>query len=359
MKNESAKPAGIKEIAAALRISIGTVDRALHNRPGVNQKTRTRVLAMAEKLAYRPNLAARNLKLNRRLRIGVFLPKQISSYFDPLREGVRTTATDAHGLDVELEFAEYPRIGKGDVELIESKVRKHYDGLILTPGKSSQFGPLLKRLAAQHIAVVFVDTDLHGAERLASITIDAEVSGGLAAELFSRSIQREANVAAITGDLGTEDHAAKLRGFAATLAMVAPHLSLLPTVETHERPEEAHDAVLKLIARKPRVAGIYVNTANSLPILRALEERKLLDQIQVVTTDLYPELVPLIKSGKVLASLYQRPYTQGKTAFETLTRYLVQHISPRMSTRLAPHIIMRSNLSLFTQALNETEEEFS
>ena len=359
MKNEASKPVGIKEIAAALHISIGTVDRALHNRPGVNDRTRNRVLAMAGKLAYQPNLAARNLKLNRRLRIGVFLPKQISSYFDPLREGVRTTAIDAHGLNVELDFAEYPRIGKGDVQLIESKVSTHYDGLILTPGKSSQFVPLLKRLAAQEIAIVFVASDLPGAERLASITIDAEVSGGLAAELFSRAIQRDASVAVITGDLGNEDHAAKLRGFAATLAMVAPHLSLLPVIETHERPEEAHDAILKLIAKKPRVSGIYVNTANSLPILQALDERKLLDQIQVITTDLYAELVPLIKSGKVLASLYQRPYTQGKTAFETLTRYLVQHVPPRTATKLAPHIIMRSNLALFTQELNETEEELA
>ncbi|MGC1361035.1 MAG: LacI family DNA-binding transcriptional regulator [Silvibacterium sp.] len=359
MRNESTKPAGIREIAAALRIPIGTVDRALHNRPGVNEKTRNRVLAMAEKLVYRPNLAARNLKLNRRLRIGVFLPKQISSYFDPLREGVRAAATDAHGLDVALDFAEYPRIGKGDFELIESKASKHYDGLILTPGKSLQFVPLVKRLAAQNIAVIFVGSDLPGAERLASVTIDAEVSGGLAAELFSRAIQRDASVAVITGDLGTEDHAEKLGGFAATLAMVAPHLSLLPTVEIHERPEEAHDAVLKLIAKKPRVAGIYVNTANSLPILRALEERKLLDQIQVITTDLYPELVPLIRSGMVLASLYQRPYTQGKTGFETLMRYLVQHISPQLSTKLAPHIIMRSNLALFTRALDKAEEEFS
>ncbi len=359
MKSDSSKPSGIKEIAAALRISIGTVDRALHNRPGVSQKTRTRVLAMAEKLAYRPNLAARNLKLNRRLHIGVLLPREIASYFDPLRDGIRSTAKDMHGLDVVLDFAEYPRIGDGDVALIQSHASQDYDGMILTPGKTADFLPLLKRLAAKKIAVVLVGSDLRGAERLASITIDAEVSGGLAAELFSYAIQREASVAVVTGDLGTEDHAEKLRGFAATLAMIAPHLSLMPTMETHERPEEAHDAVLKLIARNPQVAGIYINTANSLPILRALEQRELLDRIRIITTDLYPDLVPFLKSGKVLASLYQRPYTQGKTALEILARHLVQHIAPQTSTKLAPHIVMRSNLGLLTSALNESEEESS
>jgi LacI family transcriptional regulator len=357
VSRDESKPAGIKEIAAALNVSIGTVDRALHDRPGVNDKTRKRVLAMAEKLAYRPNLAARNLKLNRRLRIGVFLPKEISFYFDPLREGIRAAARDAHGLDLELDFAEYPCIGEGDMALIASKRAQRYDGLILTPGKASQFVPLVTRFEKENVAVVFVGSDLPGSARVASVTIDAEVSGGLAAELLSRTLQQEGTVAVITGDLETEDHAEKLRGFAATLAVAAPRLTLAPTSETHESPAEAHEAVIKLIQRKPIVAGIYVNTANSLPILQVLEERNLLGVVQVVTTDLYPALVPLIKSGSVLASLYQRPYSQGKTAFELLTRHLINHVKISRSVKLSPHIIMRSNLSIFTKSLREAEEE--
>jgi hypothetical protein len=34
------KSAGIKDVAKALKISIGTVDRALHKRPGVSEKTK-------------------------------------------------------------------------------------------------------------------------------------------------------------------------------------------------------------------------------------------------------------------------------------------------------------------------------
>ena len=66
MNEKPIRSPGIKEIAAALKISIGTVDRALHGRPGVSPKTRAQVLKMAEKLNYRPNIAARSLKLNRR-----------------------------------------------------------------------------------------------------------------------------------------------------------------------------------------------------------------------------------------------------------------------------------------------------
>jgi len=71
-KSRSRKqPAGIREIAGALSTSIGTVDRALHDRPGINPKTRKRILEMAKKLGYRPNLAARFLSSRKQVRIGI------------------------------------------------------------------------------------------------------------------------------------------------------------------------------------------------------------------------------------------------------------------------------------------------
>ena len=46
---------GIKAIAEALGISIATVDRVLHQRDRISEKTRTRVLSMAAQLDYKPN----------------------------------------------------------------------------------------------------------------------------------------------------------------------------------------------------------------------------------------------------------------------------------------------------------------
>jgi LacI family transcriptional regulator len=48
--NNTPKSAGIKDIARTLGISIGTVDRVLHNRTGVSLKTKARVLEMAARL---------------------------------------------------------------------------------------------------------------------------------------------------------------------------------------------------------------------------------------------------------------------------------------------------------------------
>jgi len=49
------------ELARLCGVSQGTVDRALHDRPGINQGTRVRILAMARQHGYVPNPAAREL----------------------------------------------------------------------------------------------------------------------------------------------------------------------------------------------------------------------------------------------------------------------------------------------------------
>ncbi len=351
------KPASIKDIAQALGISIGTVDRALHGRSDISLATRARVLKKAEELGYRPNVAARSLKLNRRIRIGVYFPKEIASFFDVLRSGVRAAAAASTGVNVELVFRTFPRLDQGDLELLKADTNEKLDGILVTPGNPDHIGPALNEFARRDTPVVCVASDAPRTERIASVTADAHASGAIAAELFSRTLHKPGQLATFAGDLTTLDHAEKLRGFAANLAVFAPHLSLLPAMESHEKPTVAYRQATSLLSRKPYPLGLYVSTANSIPILRALEEKRLLGEIQVITTDLFPELLPYIESGKVLATLYQRPFAQGKTALEILLRYLVQGTPPDATTRLAPHIILRSNLSLFTSYLQEREAD--
>jgi LacI family transcriptional regulator len=354
VSQEHSKPTGIRQIADVLGISIGTVDRALHGRQGVSAKTRDRVLKMAAKLNYSPNAAARNLRLNRHLRIGVFLPQQIASFFDPLREGIRESAMAWAGSGIDLIFFTYPRLGEGEIEALQSADWEKFDGVIMAPGNPGQMASLHKN-PERTTPIVFVASDVPRATRLASVAIDAIASGGIAAELLGHKLANSALVATFTGDLKIQDHADKLRGFAASLATLAPHLSLVPAVESHDRSEHAHASALAVFQKYPNIGGLYINTANSLSVLRAAQEVGLLGKLQIITTDLSPELIPLIESGAVLATLYQRPLTQGRMAFEMLARYLTSGISPRQITRLAPHIVLRSNLSLFTGFLSQED----
>jgi LacI family transcriptional regulator len=354
---DGAEIVGIKDIAKALKISIGTVDRALHGRPGISEKTKSRVLQIAEQIGYKPNLAAKALKLNRRLSIGVVLPKHISHFFDPVRAGIRAAAVAAVGVQVDLQFHDYPRMGTGDIEAIESALERRHDGVIFLPGDARKFDPLIRRISRNGTAMMCVGSDAPNSDRVGSVSAHAYVSGAIAAELLTHKLSRRSNVAVFSGELATLDHAEKLRGFAATLAVQAPHLRLLPALESHEQPKEAYRQAKKLMQSNDRPDGLYLSTANSMPVLEAIEELGLLGTTQIVTTDLFQELVPMIEFGKVLATMHQRPYRQGKVAFQSLLSYLLKETTSHQVLRLAPHVVFRSNLSLFANQITATGEE--
>jgi len=343
----SKQPVGIKDIAQALGISIGTVDRALHGRPGINPLTRTRVLNMVQTLGYRPNVAARYLKLQRKLRIAVHLPREIAAFFDGVAEGIREAAAPFQS-SVELEFRSHRRLGEGDVELFRQALDEQTNGIILSPGHPKSLKPWIRKAARAHVPVVCVATDAPKTERLTAVSTDPYTSGAIVAELFLRTVKKSGSVLVVTGDLSTYDHAEKLRGFQEFLG-TGDHLSIAAVIQAHDNPKQAYRHVAEHLTRIPDLRALYVSTANSLPVLRAMEEARCLDQTAVMTTDLFPELISLIQAGKVLGTVYQRPQTQGRLAFQALYRFLVEGRCPATRQRLAPHIILRSNLNLFLE----------
>ena len=63
----------IKEIAEKARVSIGTVDRVLHNRKGVSKETKAKIQRIVTATGYTPNIYARNLSLAKTYRFGVLM----------------------------------------------------------------------------------------------------------------------------------------------------------------------------------------------------------------------------------------------------------------------------------------------
>jgi LacI family transcriptional regulator len=349
-KSPPGPPVGIKDIARALGISTGTVDRALHGKPEVSAETRARVLHMAEKLRYRPNLAARFLQSRKQFRISVQLPQKIALFWDALREGILEAAAPfAPALQV--EFRTYPHLGDGDIPPFDEALHDGTNGLIIAPGNPVSLTPHLRKAARQNIPVVCVVTDAPEDLRLTSVSADPFTVGAVAGELLARFLPAGGDVAFFTGWLATQDHGDKLRGFESSLKSVGAGLALGPIVEAHDDEREGHRRALTVLRENPKLKGIYVSTVNSLPVLRAAEEAGRLSSLTVVTTDLFPELVQWIRAGKVAATVYQRPVNQGRVALQALYQFLLHGTRPASRLRVVPHLVMRSNLDLFLERL--------
>jgi LacI family transcriptional regulator len=301
---------------------------------------------MAHTLGYRPNLAARYLKAPKQIKLSVNLPAQIAHFFDLVRNGVREAASSFES-GVEVSFRSHPVLGQGDVELFEQALRDGSSGIIVAPGHPAQMKPLIADAASKDIPVVCVATDAPGTDRLTAVSADPFTSGAIVAELLSRMVPRQGTVAVVTGDLSTCDHSEKIRGFVNTLALTDGHLRVSAVLESHDDECAAYSQVRKLLGEDQQLRAVYVSTANSLGVIRAIEEVDPARRIDVVTTDLFPELVPLLRSGRILATINQRPQTQGRMAFEALYRFLAEGKRPPARIKLNPHIVMRSNVDLF------------
>jgi LacI family transcriptional regulator len=340
---------GIREIAHALGISIGTVDRALHDRPGISAATRARVLSTAERLGYRPDPAARYLSSRRELRIGVALPREIASFWGSVRDGIHRAAGPARRTGVRVIERPYLRLGVGEAEAFVECLEQDVDGLIIAPGEPERLEPLIARASEQRVPVVCVNTDAPGTSRLCTVSVDSLTSGSLVGELMGRFLGGRGLVVPFAGRLATIDHSQKVEGFRRTVAALWPGLEVADVVEAHDDEGEAHAKCRAVLAARPRIDGVYVTTMNSLPVLRAIEDEGLGKRVTVVTTDFFPALAPPIESGRVAATIHQRPETQGRIAFEALHLFLVEGHRPPPYISLSPQIVMRSNLPLYRE----------
>jgi len=338
------------DIAKALEISIGTVHRALHDNPEVSPETKARVLRMARSLGYRPNLAARYLSSKKTLRVSVNTLEGTTSFWDEVRAGIREESSAVALENIELEFRTYSQLGELQEEVFETAIREKVDGIITFPSHPNTFRPWIKRASRARIPVVCAVTDAPDSGRLGVVAIDTLASGAIAADLMGRFLAgREGSVAITLFDKAITEHAEKSGAFEKTLKSFYPGLRLLPPVEDHGMEAEAYSKCRTLFEQHSDLCGIYVTTEDSIPVLKAARDAKLLNRLTIITTDLFPNLIPQIRSGAVAATIYQRPRTQGRMAFRMLHKHLADGGAQHYQVALAPHLVMRGNLDFFLQ----------
>ena len=101
----------INEIAKSAGVSIGTVDRVLHNRGRVAEETRETVLRIAKENGYHPNTFARTLKLKHTFTFGILIPSLTSEYgyWNLILQGIEKAQEELSPLFVSIVIREFDR----------------------------------------------------------------------------------------------------------------------------------------------------------------------------------------------------------------------------------------------------------
>ena len=341
---------GIHLIAELAKVSIGTVDRALHGRPGINEETRQRILQVARQVGYTPNLAARALSAAKsQLKIGVCVPREIHFFYDQLWSGILDEERRAGNLGMQFVNRPVQVLGQGDTEAFKELMQAGVDGIILTAGNPKDLQPLIDDAEAGGIRVVCVSTDAPDSKRSSIVCVEPRTNGSLAGELMGKFVPPGSKVAIIAGMLSAEDHRKKADGFAETFPKHCGGGKILRVIEGHEDEEESFQKTFELLRQVPSLAGIYVNTVNCLPVCRAVGERGLAGKVKLITTDLFAEMSPHLQTGTITASIYQQPHRQGQIAVRLATDHLTNKTPFPPKVHLSPGVVMSTNLHLFRE----------
>ncbi|MFT4014233.1 MAG: LacI family DNA-binding transcriptional regulator [Paracoccus sp. (in: a-proteobacteria)] len=235
---------GIKDVARAAGVAPSTVSRALGKGP-VSAEVRRKVEAAVAAIGYRPNLAARQLRSQQSMTVGLVVADIRNPFFTQLSRAVEDEAYRA-GMRVFLcNTDEDPA---REAMYLELMAEERVAGLILAPTRT--LNPAA--LADFRVPVVLVDRNLPGGGRDAVVLDNRGATTQLVDHLVATGRQRIAGLFGATSATGIE----RQEAFQARMrdhGLDPLALNALPS------PEAGRAAIAALIARHHPQALILSN----------------------------------------------------------------------------------------------------
>ena len=175
----------IKEIAKRAGVSIGTVDRVLHNRGEVSKKTIELVEKIANEGNYQANVIARGLRMKQKNKIAILLPDD-NEYWRALLKGINMASEEVSGFGISVTSFVFDRHNSNSfIEKANAMLAFKPDGVIMAPLLEKDSLTICKSLEAQAISYLFVDSNLDLARPMAFIGQDSHRGGYLAAKMLT------------------------------------------------------------------------------------------------------------------------------------------------------------------------------
>ena len=159
----------IKDIARSLCISVSTVSRALTDDKNIRRETREAVLREAERLGYRRNPVAMNLKMGRTNTIGVLVPEMHTPYASQVVAGIQSVLYKNNQKVMIAESDENPDRERESLQMMEEFM---VDGLIVSLCSYKHNIETYRRLANEGVAIVFYDRIPHGMDDMPQVMVD-------------------------------------------------------------------------------------------------------------------------------------------------------------------------------------------
>lgn len=242
-------PVTIRELADAAGVSIATVSRVLNSKPQhVSAVTRQRILALADEMGYRPNLAARSLRTERSSTIGIITDNIDSPHTTMMIRGIQDRVKEAGYICVVISADWDP---KNEREAIHDLASRSIDGIIFAETWHRSANEILE---LSNKPFVFVHRQF-ASEHPNSVTPDEVYGARLAVSHLVGLGHRR--IGYINGPVQFYASADRLRGYCEELAVHGIIFDPALLTRGDWQVESGYAAAAELLAIQPRPTAIF------------------------------------------------------------------------------------------------------
>jgi len=331
----------IKQIAEQANISIGTVDRVLHHRGGVNKETEELVLRIAREHGYQANQFARNLKLGKQYHFAILLPyfQSESNYWELVHTGIEKAAKELSSLSVHIDYYPFDRTKRKEFGLqLEALLSHHPDALLLAPPGKEEMQELVSLKDLPPTCTIDSSSPLFSP--ISAIAQDPYRGGFIAGKMSRLLAKGNGRYVCLQIHPDAFNSMERARGFHDNIAEDGKDTVIDFTFLHPEDPTELDD----LYKEHDDIIGIFTTNSITCTIADYLESHHLRKKVTLVGYDLVPQNKEALEKGTIDCIISQRPAYQGYVAVNQLYKHVVLGQNPDKKTEIPIDIFFKENL---------------
>ena len=333
-------PVTIKEIAEAAGVSIATVSRVLNDSDHpVRTETRDQVVAIAKELGYHPNLAARNLRLDRSSMIGIVTDSVLTPHTPHVIRGIREAFREQSYYCVVINAYWDPSVERKEIqELLSHSVA----GVVFVETWLDTANEMLDLVNKPYVYAhrLFRHSDSH------AVVADDFYGASLAVEhLLDLGHRRIGYIN------GPEDYYAseeRLSGYRHTLEQANIDVPPTNTATGDWSVESGYTAMTQLLQTAPELTGVFAaNDRMAIGAIYAIEDAGMSvpGDMSVVGHD-NEEMAEIIRPSLTTVTLPR--YEIGRASAELLLRFIDGPAEPLAELKIGGRLIERSSTARAT-----------
>ena len=336
----------IYDLARQLDLSAATVSRALKDHPAINKITKKRITDLAEKLGYRSNNFASNLRKQNTNTIGVILHELRSQFMISALAGIEKIATEAN---YDLIIAHSSESWKKEAANALNLFHKRVDGVIASLSfdteNLSHFAPFERK----GIPVIYFDRVFEEAEGAKVIINNQKAGYDATAHLIEQGCKR---IAHITASLKRNVYSERLKGYQLALAEKGLQYNEKMVFISDLTEEASIRAAKQIIKMQPRPDGIFLtNDFCAAVCIQTLQEAGIRVPEDIAVVGFNNDVICKIIEPKLTTINYP-----GLEIGEIVARNLINHLQGKSNIRLTNTIIIKSELIIRDSSLKKNKK---